>query len=625
MNLKTIDLCAGIGGIRRGFELAGEYRNIASAEIDEMACRTYEHLFHENSRNDVTSEEFKKHLQTLRYDVLLAGFPCQAFSSVGLQQGFEDKTKGTIFFDIAKIIKMTRPKVVFLENVQNLLSHDKQATFKTIVDTLDRQLDYHIVGVTHDEKGETQYERSAFLRNSRDFGVPQNRPRVYIVAFSRAYFGQHISILPKEAPCKRSRTPVFENLKDVLDEKVDPRFFLSSGYLETLEKHIVTQHDKGYGFGYCIVNAPEIKNPIANTLLATGGSGRERNLIYDPINGASCAGASVKGKYSPINDKYIRTMTPNEWGRLQGFIGYAFVDENGADQFSFPEGIPNVQKFIAGFACKTCNTVKPDYGELKSKLEDYYISGSFPYKHVIIDEGQDFGSEAIEETDIIQLIHDIIVDAGQGGTFYVFYDRLQLIQAREMPKFIGDLDCRLTLYRNCRNTENIAVTSLRPITERKPKVFEGAVKGAPAKIHFCDSAQNERERIDSIIDDLAADGYRDIVLLTCKTEATSILSDSVNNGKYRNKYLFTTCRKFKGLEADVVILLDVDKNTFDQENVLLFYVGTSRARTKLEITAILSDDECKEILLSVLNYQGKVRRAKKDFAGALNAIGSLDT
>lgn len=67
MNLKTIDLCAGIGGIRRGFELAGEYRNIASAEIDEMACRTYEHLFHENSRNDVTSEEFKKHLQTLRY------------------------------------------------------------------------------------------------------------------------------------------------------------------------------------------------------------------------------------------------------------------------------------------------------------------------------------------------------------------------------------------------------------------------------------------------------------------------------------------------------------------------------------------------------------------------------
>lgn len=224
------------------------------------------------------------------------------------------------------------------------------------------------------------------MRNSRDFGVPQNRPRVYIVAFSRAYFGQHISILPKEAPCKRSRTPVFENLKDVLDEKVDPRFFLSSGYLETLEKHIVTQHDKGYGFGYCIVNAPEIKNPIANTLLATGGSGRERNLIYDPINGASCAGTSVKGKYSPINDKYIRTMTPNEWGRLQGFIGYAFVDENGADQFSFPEGIPNVQKFkqfgnsvtipvieeYAIFIQKCCDMMYSSFSEIEKRIFSMY-------------------------------------------------------------------------------------------------------------------------------------------------------------------------------------------------------------------------------------------------------------
>lgn len=198
-----------------------------------------------------------------------------------------------------------------------------------------------------------------------------------------------------------------------------------------------------------------------------------------------------------------------------------------------------------------------------------------------------------------------------------------MIQAREMPKFIEDLDCRLTLYRNCRNTENIAVTSLRPITERKPKVFEGAVKGAPAKLYFCDSVQNEKERIDSIIDTLTADGYRDIVLLTCKTETTSIMSNFVNDGKYRNKYLFTTCRKFKGLEADVVILLDVDRNTFEQDNVLIFYVGTSRARIKLEITAILNDDDCKEILTSVLNYQGKVRRAKKDFAGALNAIGMI--
>ncbi len=280
---------------------------------------------------------------------------------------------------------------------------------------------------------------------------------------------------------------------------------------------------------------------------------------------------------------------------------------------------------IAGFACKMCDTSTPDYDKLKSKLEECYLSENFPYKHVIIDEGQDFGSEIIEETDIIQLIHDIIVDSDQEGTFYVFYDRLQMVQARKMPKFIDDLDCKLTLYRNCRNTENIAVTSLRPITERKPKVFAGAVKGAPAKLHFCESVQDERKRIDSIIDVLAADGYRDIVLLTCKTESTSILNDAVKDGMYRNRYLFTTCRKFKGLEADVIVLTDVDRTSFDRENVLLFYVGASRARIRLEITAILSDEECKEILSSVLNDSGKVRRAKRDLADALNAVGCLNT
>lgn len=386
MKLKTIDLCAGIGGIRKGFELAGDYENVISAEIDEMACRTYEYLFCDNPRNDITSKEFKKKIQMLHYDVLMAGFPCQTFSSVGLQQGFEDKTKGTIFFDIAKIVKMTRPKVIFLENVQNLLSHDRKATFKTIVDTLDRQLDYHIVGVTHDMEGKPQYERSAFLRNSRDFGIPQNRPRVYIVAFSRAYFGRHINLLPIEAPTKRTRNPVFESLEDVLDKKVDSHFFLSSGYLKTLERHIVTQHNKGYGFGYRIVNAPNIEKPIANTLLATGGSGRERNLIYDPINGASCAGVSIKGKYSPINDKFIRTMTPNEWGRLQGFIGYAFVDENGIDHFAFPEGIPNAQKFkqfgnsvtipvieeYAIFIKHCCKIMYNDFSDVEKRIFSMY-------------------------------------------------------------------------------------------------------------------------------------------------------------------------------------------------------------------------------------------------------------
>ena len=140
MIFKTIDLCAGIGGIRRGFERTGYFQNVLSAEIDESACKTYEHLFGENPRKDLTSETFKEEIQSVEYDVLLAGFPCQAFSSVGLQMGFEDKIRGTIFFDIAKIIKATHPKAVFLENVGNLYSHNKGQTFKTIIETLENHL-----------------------------------------------------------------------------------------------------------------------------------------------------------------------------------------------------------------------------------------------------------------------------------------------------------------------------------------------------------------------------------------------------------------------------------------------------------------------------------------------------
>ena len=149
MIYRTIDLCSGIGGIRRGFELAGGFENVISAEIDEFACKTYEHLFHEDPRNDVATDEFKKKVAGLHYDILLAGFPCQAFSSVGRKQGFEDVTRGTIFFEIAKIIKETTPKVVFLENVENLINHDNGNTFKTIIRTLDEELDYEIIGFHH--------------------------------------------------------------------------------------------------------------------------------------------------------------------------------------------------------------------------------------------------------------------------------------------------------------------------------------------------------------------------------------------------------------------------------------------------------------------------------------------
>lgn len=399
MIYRTIDLCSGIGGIRRGFELAGGFENVISAEIDEFACKTYEHLFHEDPRNDVATDEFKKKVAGLHYDILLAGFPCQAFSSVGRKQGFEDVTRGTIFFEIAKIIKETTPKVVFLENVENLINHDKGNTFKTIIRTLDEELDYEIIGFPHGETENLKRYSRSFIRNSRNFGVPQNRPRVYIIAFSRAYFGRHLFLLPKALPDKRNREAIYGDLNDVLEKKVPARFFLSSGYLKTLENHRIRQKQNGNGFGYRIINEEGNEHPIANTLLATGGSGRERNLIYDPINGERYAGTEITGKYSPINSKCIRTMTPTEWGRLQGFVGYGFIGDDGVDKFSFPDSIPMTQQFkqlgnsvtipvieeMASFIKRCLDDMTKSFSEVEKRLFSMY-GGEFKVCKMIWDE-----------------------------------------------------------------------------------------------------------------------------------------------------------------------------------------------------------------------------------------------
>lgn len=346
MKYRTIDLCAGIGGIRRGFEMTGKYKNVLSAEIDELACQTYENIFHDDPRNDLTSPEFKEKVRQLKYDGLLAGFPCQAFSRVGLRLGFRDKTKGTIFFDIAEMIQQTQPKFVFLENVENLVRHEKGNTFRTIINILEKELDYKVIGTETSLLGDIEYNPGDFVRNSKDFGIPQNRPRVYIIAYNRKYFGKKLQLLSNSLPEFRPAGNIYPNLNSLLDTgDIPAKFFLSSGYLETLEKHKLRQKGKGYGFGMKIVNAPEIEYPIASTLLATGGSGRERNLVIDDKNGAKHANCMAHGKKTPINNKNIRTMTPTEWGKLQGFVNYAFINEDGTDGFAFPATVSDVQKY----------------------------------------------------------------------------------------------------------------------------------------------------------------------------------------------------------------------------------------------------------------------------------------
>ena len=342
MTYKTIDLCAGIGGIRKGFELTGSFFNVLSAEIDPSAAATYKHLFGDDPTNDLTKEEFKRKVEHTPYDVLLAGFPCQTFSRIGKQLGFRDTTRGTIFFDIADIISRTTPKAVFLENVENLLFHDNGNTIETIINSLEDELGYRVIGVTKNKDGKYDYSKSTLVRNTRDYGLPQNRPRVYIMAFSKQWYGNAIKLLNDQLPLLGNKT-IYKDLNEVLEPLVDDKYYMAQGYLDTLKKHKERNQGKGNGFGYCVVNQKGEEHPIAHTILATGGSGKERNLIYQPKEGV--AGKRIPGRRTELNSEGIRIMTPTEWGRLQGFIGYAFKNESEGEKFSFPDGTTDGQKY----------------------------------------------------------------------------------------------------------------------------------------------------------------------------------------------------------------------------------------------------------------------------------------
>lgn len=275
---------------------------------------------------------------------------------------------------------------------------------------------------------------------------------------------------------------------------------------------------------------------------------------------------------------------------------------------------------IDGFACSMCGTQTADFNLLDSKLMELYINEMFPYKHVIIDEGQDFGQERIEETNIIQTLEDIVLSDSVDGSFYFFYDKNQLIQGFQLPKYITDSDCKLTLYKNCRNTKIVAEASIRPLgQESKPKKFKCIVDGGSSDLYVVNDVTAAVECLNKTIRELHQNDIKDITILSCKTETESIISDCLNNGKYilNNKCIdFTTCRKFKGLESDAIILIDVDKDTFEEDSKL-FYVGASRARFFLTTISSLSEDECREIVTR-LGYPSR-NKPLRDLAVALNS------
>ncbi len=359
---KTIDLFSGLGGIRKGYEMTGRFTNVLSADVDKYACAVYKHLYNEDSYNDVTTEEFKTKVEKTDYDILLGGFPCQAFSIAGIQKGFADETRGTLFFDIADILKRTHPRAFMLENVEGLLKHEKGNTFRIIAKTLD-ELGYKIVGVDV-VNGEVIYNSKDLVRTTKDFGIPQKRARIFIMGFRKEDIPKDYKFpnLPDHSDKK-----VYNNLYDLLETKVDPKYYLSDRLLTTLKNHKQSHSAVKSGFGYIVVN--EGDNPVSNTIMATGGSGKERNLIrqhipeYDNL---------LVGKGNPINKEGIRNMTPVEWGKLQGFINYAFVDENGNDEFSFPDNISDTQRYKLFGNSVSIPVIKAMAEYMIERLDDFY-------------------------------------------------------------------------------------------------------------------------------------------------------------------------------------------------------------------------------------------------------------
>ncbi len=260
-----IDLFAGIGGIRIPFEeISGKC--VFTSEFDKFSQQTYEANFGEIPSGDITQINEKN---IPAHDVLLAGFPCQAFSNAGLKKGFED-TRGTLFFDIARILKYHRPKAFLLENVKGLKGHNKGETLKTIIRVLN-SLNYNL---------------SIEVLNAKHFGLPQNRERIFIIGFKDVIDFQ----FPK-APMLNTR------LGDILHKNTSDKYTISNKIWSSHQKRKKRAKAKGYGFGYSLFDRDASHTSTISARYYKDGS----EIL-------------IKQK-----DKNPRMLSPREAARLQGF------------------------------------------------------------------------------------------------------------------------------------------------------------------------------------------------------------------------------------------------------------------------------------------------------------------
>ncbi len=274
---KFIDLFAGIGGFRIALQNVGG-KCIFTSEWNEAAKTTYQANFGEVPFGDITKDITKNYIPN-NFDVLCAGFPCQAFSIAGYRKGFHD-TRGTLFFDLEKIIEKKRPKVVFLENVKNLVSHDNGNTFKIILEILEQKLGYKVY--------------TKILNSATHANVPQNRERIFIVAFDPTQVEKHADFkFPEPIPLTRTIHDIIEKGKqaDNLYYKKDHQY-----YPELIKT--MTSTDTIYQWRRVYVR--ENKNNLCPTLTANMGSGGHNVPLI-------------------LDDYGIRKLTPKECFAFQGY------------------------------------------------------------------------------------------------------------------------------------------------------------------------------------------------------------------------------------------------------------------------------------------------------------------
>ena len=307
---RFIDLFAGIGGIRLPFQQLGG-KCVFSSEWDKFAQRTYAANYGEVPSGDITriaASDIPDH------DILMGGFPCQTFSQAGLKKGFED-TRGTMFFEIQRILGEKRPKVFLLENVKQLRGHDKGRTLQTILNILTGESDLSLDDVLMSEDArealgnKLNYWVDYKVLRAADFGIPQNRERIFIIGFDKNYFGENVDFNkifnwpePTNQPTKVGDILESQDLLDTLEDKYTISDKLWAGHLRRKAEHAT----KGNGFGYSLFNK---ESAYTNTISARYYKDGSEVLIDQSHLG-----------------KNPRKLTPRECARLQGFPDDFIVD-----------------------------------------------------------------------------------------------------------------------------------------------------------------------------------------------------------------------------------------------------------------------------------------------------------